>query len=243
MTKGIKGRAYRYAVESFRDPQTGQRRTRWRYLGRVVGELVIAPAPKRVPTVTRDELVAAIASLLESRDPARVTVDVIAKQTGVSAARFYRYFPSRRAALGVAADLLCERLVAGLPALGDRLGAEADERERLRTWFTNLQRTLLRGRAPLLLQPADRPAIVQCLASYLQSLDGAGLAAVDDAPAIAVALLRVHNAVVRAGAPSAWSEVWPLLERAIFRKVAARATESPRSDRLSHHDRNRSPRA
>lgn len=243
ITKLIKGHPYRYAVEGFRDPQTGRSRARWTYLGRVVGESVVAPARERGAGVTRDELTAVVARLLESRDPSHLTVGVIAQHAGISPGTFYRHFPTRQAALGAAFDRLCEPLIAALPLTSATLGSEADERERLRNWFGRLERALRRGRAlQRLVQPADRPVLVERLAAYLRALDGAGLVAIDDPAALGVSLLRLHASVAPA-TPGEWTAVWPLVERAIFRKVAARATESPRSDRVSHHDRNRSPRA
>ena len=44
VTKQIKGRDYRYRVESRLNPETGRPATRWTYLGKLEGGELIAPA-------------------------------------------------------------------------------------------------------------------------------------------------------------------------------------------------------
>ena len=44
--KRVSGRAYRYRVESYRDPVTRRVRGKWTYLGRVEGEGTLSPERK-----------------------------------------------------------------------------------------------------------------------------------------------------------------------------------------------------
>ena len=47
--KRVSGRAYRYRVESYRDPETRRVRGKWTYLGRVEGEGTLSPERKARP--------------------------------------------------------------------------------------------------------------------------------------------------------------------------------------------------
>ncbi len=236
VTKQIKGRAYRYRVEGVHDPSTGRTRTHWQYLGRLDGNDVIAPARPPSARVTRDEIVAATARLLESRDASRVTVAVIARRAGVSAGTFYRHFGDRRHALGAAVAALCAGIVRDLPSLGGPIGTRDAERARLDAWFSALQRAVFRGRAfRWLLTDADEETVAaaasplahdleRCLAAYLRSLHASACAHIADPESLASALLQIHLAfvrdVVRTGAlseaTSRWSDVFPVIERAVF---------------------------
>ncbi len=237
VTKHIKGREYRYRVEGVRDPETGRTRTHWHYLGRMDGDEVIAPARAHTSRVTRDEIVAATARLLESRDASRVTVSVIAQQAGVSAGTFYRHFGDRRSALGAAVALLCDGLIRELPPLGGPIGTREAERDRLFGWFAALHHQVLHGRAfRWFLTGADRETLKavtdasplardlqRTLAAYLRRLHASACAHIVDPDALAAALLRLHFSFVRdmasaedADAPSRWSEVFPVIERAVF---------------------------
>ena len=238
VTKQIKGREYRYRVEGVRDPATGRTRTQWRYLGRLDGDDVIAPARVQTSRVTRDDIVAATAWLLESRDASRVTVSVIAQRAGVSAGTFYRHFGDRRSALGAAVAHLCDGIVRDLPSLGGPIGARETERDRLFAWFAALHRTVLNGRAIRWLftaagretykAAADASPIAgdlqRTLAGYLRRLHASGCANINDPEALAAALLRLHLSFVRElastddaeEARSRWKEVFPVIERAVF---------------------------
>ena len=237
VTKKIKGRDYRYRVEGVRDPATGRTRTRWQYLGRLDGEDLIAPARVSAPRVTRDELVAVTAKLLETRDASRVTVSVIAHHAGVSSGTFYRHFHDRRSALSAAVAHVIEDLLHELPSLEGDIGTRAAERDRLFAWFSSLQGAALHGRAlRWFLTQADREitkamgdsAVAdeprRILAAYLQRLHRSGRARIDDPDALATALVRMHFSVVRdmafsddaADAASRWAAVFPVIERAVF---------------------------
>jgi AcrR family transcriptional regulator len=238
VTKRIKGRDYRYRVEAERDPETGRTRTRWRYLGRIDGDRVIAPARTLAPRVTREHLVVATATLLRTRDLSRITVAVIAHHAGISTGTFYRHFPDRRSALDAARRYLLDEMLRDLPSLAGRVGTPNEERDRLYAWFVALQGAALHGRAfRALLSRAGRDdekerldespaaaALRSMLATYLRRLDDAGCACIADPDALAGALLRLNLSFVRdmslaadpSGAPLRWSEVFPVVERAVF---------------------------
>jgi AcrR family transcriptional regulator len=145
VTKRIKGHEYRYRVEPARDAATGRAGTRWTYLGKVAEGELVQPARSGLRRLQRDEIVAVIAGLLESRDASRVTVGVISYHAGISSGTFYRHFADRDAALGAALALLCDRCFGKLPALDPPVGSLDDERRRLHTWFAALHKATLRG--------------------------------------------------------------------------------------------------
>ncbi len=65
--KRVSGRAYRYRVESYRDPETRRVRGKWTYLGRVEGEGTLSPERKARPS-SRDRLLDAVERLLETNE-------------------------------------------------------------------------------------------------------------------------------------------------------------------------------
>jgi len=239
VTKRIKGRDYRYRVESARDPQTGRAGTRWTYLGKVEGGQLIAPARSVARRVTHAEIVAVTAKLLESRDASRVTVAVITHHAGISPGTFYRHFPDRDAAFGAALTVLCEQCFDDLPALDPPVTSRETERDRLNGWFQALHNAILRGRAfrwflttaghdkleTALRQSALRIDPRALLADYFRALHDAGLARIGDAESLANGVLRLHASIVRdmalrgdleEGAAERWAEVFPVIERAVF---------------------------
>ena len=242
VTKRISGGDYRYHVEGYRDPETGRPRTRWQYLGRVIDGVTLTPPARRGERVTQDKIVVATAELLESRDASRVTVAVIAKHAGISQATFYRYFSDRKAAFTAALSYLCDRTISALPSLEDPpVGTQAEESCRIFTWLESLHRSMSRQRAfrwsfshsdrskakaqiERSLLKVDAYAI---LAAYLRRLDAAGLAHVDDAEELAEGIMGVCRALIRSRAneeeheeehPVQLLAVFPLIERAVFRK-------------------------
>ena len=238
VTKRIKGRDYRYRVESARDPETGRSGTRWVYLGKLEDGQLVAPVRSAARRVTHDEIVAVTARLLESRDASRVTVSVIAHHAGISPGTFYRHFHDRDAAFSAALTALCEQCFDELPTLDPPLGTHATERARLNGWFEALHETALRGRAfrwyltssghekfRLAIEGTSMRSDPRALlANYFRALHAAGLARVDDATVLANGVLRLHAAIVRDmalhGAADVaverWAEVFPVIERAVF---------------------------
>ncbi len=238
VTKSIKGRDYRYRVESRTNPETGRPATRWTYLGKLEGGELIAPARPVSHRVTRDDIVAVTAKLLETRPASRVTVAVIAHHAGVSPGTFYRHFADRDEAFSAALATLAEQCVDELPALDAPVGTRDAERARFGSWFTALHRAVVRGRAFRWFMTAGghekfEAAIVQqlridpraLLAGYFRTLEAAGLTRIGDADALANGVLRLHAAIVRdivqngdaeADASGRWAEVFPVIERAVF---------------------------
>ena len=239
VTKRIKGRDYRYRVESARHPETGRTATRWTYLGKLENGELIAPARSVARRVTHDEIVVVTAKLLEARNASRVTVSVIAQHAGISAGTFYRHFPDRDAAFGAALTYLCERCFDDLPALNSPATSLEAERRRLNAWFEALHRAILRGRAlrwflttsghdkfeALIRRSALRIDPRALLTDYFRMLHRAGLARITDAETLANGVLRLNASIVRdmalrddveTAAGERWAEVFPVIERAVF---------------------------
>jgi AcrR family transcriptional regulator len=239
VTKRIKGRDYRYRVESAQHPETGRAATRWTYLGKLEDGELIAPTRSVAKRVTHDEIVAVTAKLLETRDASRVTVSVITHHAGISPGTFYRHFADRDAAFGAALTALCEQCFDDLPALDPPVISRDDERVRLNSWFEALHQAVLRGRAlrwflttaghdkfeALIRQSALRIDPRALLTDYFRTLHDAGLARIGDAETLANGVMRLNASVVRdmalhndleAGATERWAEVFPVIERAVF---------------------------
>jgi AcrR family transcriptional regulator len=133
--KKIGGRAYRYSVESYRDPDTGRVRNRWTYIGKVTGDVADRPVIRRkAPDETRCRIIAA-------RKPwAEVTPGAVATEAGVAHGTFYRHFRNREALLDACAAEAYNALDARLHELTDIAPDLASERKRLRAWVMDLLR-------------------------------------------------------------------------------------------------------
>lgn len=181
--KRVSGRAYRYRVESFRDPETRRVRGRWTYLGRV--DPAEAGLPERpAKRSSRDRLLDAVARLLAEHDAESLSAGSIAREAGVAYGTFYRYFTDR-------AHAVREALLRHGPSLGEvgtifsepPASPEA-ERERLAGWIRSAADTTLRERglvrawhvysnADDMVLAARRNAVeaaVETVASYLDRL-------------------------------------------------------------------------
>jgi len=142
--KTIRGRDYRYAVESYRDPGTGKVRNRWRYLGRAQG-----PAPQRRGRAgeTRVRLAAALERLLARIPWSEITVQAIATEAGVTRATLYRHFSSRDDVREACAKECDARLDAHVAELHQLAPDANSERDRLRAWTLALAKDA--PRAPI----------------------------------------------------------------------------------------------
>ncbi len=89
--KRVSGRAYRYRVESYRDPVTRRVRGKWTYLGRVEGEGTLSPERKARPS-SRDRLLDAVERLLEKHELAAISTGMVASEAGLAYGTFYRHF-------------------------------------------------------------------------------------------------------------------------------------------------------
>ena len=132
--KRVSGRAYRYRVESFRDPETRRVRGRWTYLGRVDPADAGLPERPAKPS-SRDRLLDAVARLLATGDAESLSAGSIAREAGVAYGTFYRYFTDR-------AHAVREALLRHGPSLADvhtrfsRPPASRDEeQQRVATWL------------------------------------------------------------------------------------------------------------
>jgi AcrR family transcriptional regulator len=89
--KRVSGRAYRYRVESYRDPETRRVRGKWTYLGRVEGEGTLSPERKARPS-SRDRLLDAVERLLETNELSAISTGMVASEAGLAYGTFYRHF-------------------------------------------------------------------------------------------------------------------------------------------------------
>lgn len=208
--KRVSGRAYRYRVESFRDPETRRVRGRWTYLGRV--DPTEAGLPERPPKPrSKDRLLDAVARLLAEGDAEQLSAATIAREAGVAYGTFYRYFTDR-------AHAVRETLLRNGAALGDVTafisalpGSPADERERLASWLREVSAASRRDRGLLrawhVYSNADdevlrarRDAVdaaVDALCAYLDGLNVAGVAKVAEPRHAAYALVALVVAFTR----------------------------------------------
>jgi AcrR family transcriptional regulator len=242
VTKRIKGRDYRYVVDSYRDPETNRRKERWKYVGVLdKGELRVGDRKPR-KRVTRDDIVAATARLLEFRNPEHITVSVIAASTGASRSAFYRHFGSPKEAITEALVRIVNEAVLELPPLGEPRSL-GEARTQLRVWCkafdysVGLNRTCKRamlqgylGRLRTTLETAwtiEKP--VARLSEFFKQLNDAGLVAIDEPEVLAEAVRGLHCALrmsVFALLPGEQSPVpefdriYPLIERAVFGQLA-----------------------
>jgi AcrR family transcriptional regulator len=155
VVKTIRGRDYRYIVESYRDPQTGKVRNRWRYAGKARGE---AP-PRRRPRAeeTRTKLARALEHLLERKPWNAITAHEIAAQAELAPATLYRYFSSRADVMQAVTARANGQLDARLAELAVVASDRESERARLRAWVIGLVKDPLAG-AMLAVPVRDRTA-------------------------------------------------------------------------------------
>jgi len=131
--KTIRGRDYRYLVESYRDPETGKVRNTWRYLGKAGSEVL--PRRRLRAAATRANLTAALGRLLGRTPWAEITVRAIAAEARVAPATFYRHFASRDKVLQAYDKDANDQLQRSLTQL-HAIASDADqERARLRAWL------------------------------------------------------------------------------------------------------------
>ncbi len=243
VTKHVAGRAYRYRVESYRDPEAGRVRSRWTYLGVVSpGGVAKAPAKRRdlAPAPTRDRLIDAFETLTLTHAYRDVTAGAVAIQAGVAHGTFYRYFSDKRSLLIAAIARVRAELDRVHPDFGSPIGTRAQERARLRTWILALYRWP--GRNPGLyrafvdahdadeelrehkrLRVAERAAQ---LTAYFERLNAAGIAEIEHPDVLASALTTLVNGSLRelftTGASSGEAGIAEIFDRAVF---AARERE------------------
>lgn len=203
--KTIKGRRYRYSVESRLDVETGRRRAAWTYLG-PLGKDGETRTPRPRGDV-RARIVAAAMRLLEHRSPEHLTVSVIAKEAAVGVATLYRHFPRRIEIFNAAGEALFWDMSAVSDYLSSRLGSRVDERNGLRTWLHAQMHGLLRRPAAMRLfqffahgrrdEPPQRYMLATLLAERFRALDAAGIATIPEPSAVASATVLAMIGVLR----------------------------------------------
>ncbi len=215
VVKRVGQRAYRYRVESFRDPETKKVRSRWTYLGRVAqaGDGVAAGAvvSRRSPELTRERLVDAFERLVERLPYGAVTAGAVADEAGLAHGTFYRYFKDKRAVLVRALDRVREELERATPSFDPPFGPPAAERERVRAWVEGVlmrpatHRGVLRAWYDALRvddalraeREARRRKRVAALAAYLELLSESGSVSIDSVEPLATALVALVDSVFR----------------------------------------------
>lgn len=194
VVKTVRGRDYRYLVESYRDPQTGKVRNTWRYLGKGLGEQ--PPRRHARADAMRANLTQALEALLEHRPWSAITVREVAAQAGVTPATVYRYFSSCDDLLRAAASEANDRLEARLAELHRLRGDRESERARFRAWVAALLKELPR-RATLIALVGDRaPQRRRAFERYFELLAAHGYRAIahGERPALALALSHIAGA-------------------------------------------------
>ncbi|MEA2784448.1 MAG: hypothetical protein QOF71_552 [Candidatus Eremiobacteraeota bacterium] len=208
--KRVSGRAYRYRVESFRDPETRRVRGRWTYLGRV--DPADAGLPERPTKLSsRDRLLEAVARLLATTDAETLSAGAIAHEAGVAYGTFYRYFTDR-------AHAVREALLRRGPSLGNvdsrfshPAGTRESERERIASWLREVADTGRRERgvvrawhvysnadeAVVRARSAAVDAAVDRVTAYLDVLRGANVSGISSPRFAAYALVALVVALGR----------------------------------------------
>ena len=134
--KTIGGRKYRYAVESYRDAESGRTKTKWRYLGKAESDAV--PRRRARADETRENLTSAAERLLAKREWKDITANDVANEAGVAPATLYRYFASRDDVLLSCAARANAELDARLSELAALAQSKDEERIRLRAWTISM---------------------------------------------------------------------------------------------------------
>jgi AcrR family transcriptional regulator len=207
--KTIRGRDYRYMVESWRDPETGKVRNTWRYLGKAGGD---APPRRRLAAAqTRAILAAALARLLEHTPWTEITAQAIAGEAGVTPGTLYRHFSSRDEVLQACAqdaNLRLERHLTQLHVIASDVDAE---RARLRSWLFALWASGVPG-SPARDRSAKRRRAFE---RYLELLWVHGYAAIAarDRAGVAIALALILDVQLRSEECAALADA---VERLIF---------------------------
>jgi AcrR family transcriptional regulator len=210
--KRVSGRAYRYRVESYRDPETRRVRGKWTYLGRVEGEGTLSPERKARPS-SRDRLLDAVERLLETNELSSISTGMVASEAGLAYGTFYRHF---RDLAHVVRDAMV-RETANLEKLNERfeepVGDADTERAKLVNWVREAIAAVLSRpglfRAWHVTSNHDWPVVaerqrrfeanVDHMASYLERLQTAGKAKTTPAFA-AYAMIALVGAATREAA-------------------------------------------
>lgn len=217
--KRVSGRAYRYRVESYRDPETRRVRGKWTYLGRVEGEGTLSPERKARPS-SRDRLLDAVERLLETNELSGISTGMVASEAGLAYGTFYRHF---RDLAHVVRDAMV-RETANLETLTQRFdsapGSPTEEREKLVSWVRETIATVLQRpgvfRAWHVTSNHDWAVVaerqkrfdsnVEHMATYLERLQEAGIAKMMPAFSAYAMMALIGAAAREAAIDKAFSE-------------------------------------
>jgi len=208
--KRVSGRAYRYRVESFRDPETKRVRGKWTYIGRVEGEGTLSPERKARPS-SRDRLLDALERLLESQDLAALSTGMVASEAGLAYGTFYRYFKDINVAVretmmrhSNTIDRMCERFAEALAVreveaakviawAEDVLASASTRPGLLRAWFT------ASNSDAALIEERRRRHTVACEAAtaYLRRIATASYVKIDAPEIVAYTILALVESSLR----------------------------------------------
>jgi len=254
--KRVGRRAYRYRVETYRDPASGKVRSHWKYIGPLAPETAGAipaeaplPVARKAPVQTRERLLAAFESLVAKLPYAAVTAGMVAVEAGLAHGTFYRYFRDKRAVFLAALERTREEFERARPSFDPPYGPLAAERARVRAWAE-----------PILLRPPSNPGVLRAFfevletdaelrvtrterraeraaafADYLVKLSEAKIASVGSPDTLSAALLALLDGEFRAATvagmpvdPTMVAGVLAVFDRAIFMASASgsSATES-----------------
>ncbi len=216
--KRVGKRAYRYSVESYRDPDTRKVRSRWTYLGTALpggaGEpatLAVASVSRRAPAQTRERVVDAVERLLTDHGYGELTAGMVATEAGLAHGTFYRYFKDKRDVFVAALDRLREEVERERPTFDPPFGTRVEERERIRSLVeASLAKPaqhpgMIRAYFELLESDPEFQATraqrlrerIDSLAAYLEHLAEAGTIVADAPRSLAVALTGLVDATFR----------------------------------------------
>jgi AcrR family transcriptional regulator len=251
--KSVGTRAYRYRVESYRDPLTKKVRSRWTYLGRVLpenggGERALK---RRAPAQTRERLLDAFERLAERGPASSISAGAVALEAGLAHGTFYRHFADKRTILRAALDRVREQLERASPTFAPPYGSLEQERARIRAWL-GAKYEAIPARAGLLrawlevleVDPVERErrvrrrrALVTALADYLEALSELAIITGVRPVPLATALIALVDALFRETVTESGGVDATLVEgiietfdRSIFGPVTNASRASPETD-------------
>jgi AcrR family transcriptional regulator len=255
VVKKVGSRAYRYRVESYRDPHTKKVRSRWHYVGVVrpgdSNDSAAEPARRRAPGDTRERLITAFLALVEESSYDEVTAGMVATRAGFAHGTFYRYFGDKRAAFMAAVDRVREELERDRPTFEGPIGDLASERARFGAWTTTLlshkgrHAGMIRAFYDALeddeelqtMRRERRDQRIADLAGYFEKLAAATIVDIADPLALASALTALVLGVLRDSmVPGATLDaatvagVVDVFDRAIFKAVDGNNSATERRD-------------
>lgn len=209
VTKHIKGHDYRYQVVSYRDPQSRKVKQNWTYVGRIDGTSGVASRKPR--SDTRERIIGAILQLLDTRDLAHITIDVIIRTAFVSRGTFYRYFPDKSSALTAAVEAAFSEIRRTPRTLDGPIGSIEMERQRLTLWIEEIMCHSVRSpgihraiqSSPLLRKTRreqgelSHQAVYDTVSRYVRRLQAAGLVETDSPDTLSCGIVCIVNGLFK----------------------------------------------